>query len=147
MTRNSCFAVQWHIHVVGFVHRFTSKSLPTPIKMSEAQTSDFEYFDNSLESIANLYHDTKSADVHFTFESSNKDEVTRIGAHQNLLGAASDVFRAMFYGELKESAEIRVVDTSDAAFKEFLQYFYQRRVKLTIENVTEVSIITVIVFP
>lgn len=102
--------------------------------------SEFEYFENSLESVAKLYHDTESTDVHFTFESSNNNEVIRIGAHQNLLGAASDVFHAMFYGKLKESAEIRVVDASDAAFKEFLQYFYQRRVKLTTENVAEVSI-------
>lgn len=121
--------------------------LPAPTRMSEAQTSEspeFEFFENSLEGVAKLYHDTKSADVHFTFESSNNSEETRIDAHKNLLSATSDVFEAMFYGDLKEPAEIRMVDVSDAAFKEFLQYFYQRRVKLTVENVAEVSILMII---
>lgn len=124
-----------------------STSCPAPTKMSEAHTSEsthFEFFENSLESVATLYRDTKSADVHFTFESSNNGEEIRIDAHRSLLAATSDVFDAMFYGGLKESADIRVVDASDAAFKEFLQYFYQRRVKLTAENVAEVSIIMII---
>lgn len=121
--------------------------LPVPATMSEPPPSEspqFEFFENSLESVAKLYHDTKSADVHFMFESSNGGGETQIDAHRSLLAATSDVFEAMFYGELKESAEVRMVDVSDAAFKEFLQYFYQRRVKLTTENVAEVSIIMII---
>lgn len=109
----------------------------------QSDTSKFEFFDNSLESVGKLYRDSKTADVHFTFESSNNGADTRIDAHKNLLAATSDVFGAMFYGEMKETGDIRVVDVSEAAFKEFLQYFYQRKVKLTAENVAEVRILEI----
>lgn len=117
--------------------------LKESIEMSEppqSDTSKFEYFENSLEDLANLYQNSKTADVHFTFESTNDGTETRVDAHKSLLAATSDVFGAMFYGELKETGEsIQVVDASDTAFKEFLQYFYQRKVKLTAKNVTEVN--------
>lgn len=117
--------------------------LQAPTEMSEPQQSEssqYEFFENSLESVAALYHDSKTADVHFTFESSSNDGIeTRITAHKSLLAATSDVFGAMLYGELKETGDIPVIDASDAAFKEFLQYFYQRKVKLTAENVAEVK--------
>lgn len=116
--------------------------------MSEVQefdTSQFEFFENPLECVGKLYSDSKTADVHFTFDSStNYGTEIRIGAHKNLLAATSDVFGAMLYGELKETGDIRVIDVSDAAFKEFLQYFYQRTVKLTAENIAEVKIIIII---
>lgn len=112
--------------------------------MSEVQefdTSQFEYFENPLESVGKFHHDSKTADVYFTFEpSTNNGSDIRIGAHKNLLAATSDVFKAMLYGELKETGDIRLTDVSDAAFKEFLQYFYQCTVKLTAENITEVKI-------
>lgn len=109
----------------------------TDVQQSDA--SQYEIFGNSLDSVGNLYRDSKTADVHFKFESSNNGTATQIDAHKNLLAATSDVFGAMFYGELKETGDIRVVDVSDAAFKEFLQYFYQRKVKLSAENISEVN--------
>lgn len=105
--------------------------------MSDQQQQSYKVFRNSLESIAKLYRDTRTADVHFTFESDDGTE-TRVDAHKSLLAATSDVFGAMFYGELKETGDIPVIDATDAAFKEFLQYFYQDEIKLTIGNAVEV---------
>lgn len=104
-------------------------------KMSDelqSQASQFELFNNALDGVAQLYHDTKTADVQFTFGSHASDgTVTRIPAHKNLLAAGSKVFRTMFYGDLKETGDVRVVDTSDAAFKEFLQVQKQFLVKMS----------------
>lgn len=50
----------------------------------------------------------------------------------------SDAFRAMFYGDLKETGDIKIVDVSVDAFKEFLQFFYLDQIKLSMKNITEV---------
>lgn len=50
----------------------------------------------------------------------------------------SDVFKAMFYGNLKEGDDIRVIEVSDAAFREFLQFFYLSELDLTDENIAAV---------
>lgn len=80
------------------------------------------------------YLDSSTADVHFSFDSS----ITRVPAHKVLLAIESDVFKAMFYGGLKETGDIRVTDASDAAFKMFLQFFYLNEVALSFEHIVEV---------
>lgn len=90
-----------------------------------------------LECVKKLYLNTKAADVNFSFQSNN-GAVTRIAANKDLLAASSDVFDPMFYGQLKEMGEITVTDVSDAAFMEFLQFFYLDEVKLTEENIAGV---------
>lgn len=105
----------------------------------QSQASQFKLFENALDGVAELYHDSKSADVHFTFGSNATGGTeAQMPAHKNLLAAGSKVFKAMFYGDLKETGNVRVVDTSDAAFKEFLQYFYRRQIKLSAEHIVEV---------
>lgn len=79
-----------------------------------------------------LYLHAETADVFFVFE----NEV--VPAHKNLLAIGSDVFFTMFYGSLKENKEIVIVDATISAFKEFLQFFYLSRVKLTMENICDV---------
>lgn len=81
-----------------------------------------------------LYMQEEKADVYFIFESTSD----RIPAHKLLLASGSDVFDAMFYGPLKEEGDIKMVDISADAFKEFLQFFYFNRVPLSIENVADV---------
>ncbi len=88
------------------------------------------------EDISKLYLDTDTTDVRFLFREKNKRK--QIPAHKILLAARSDVFKAMFYGSLKEDGDVTIVDTSMAAFEEFLQFFYVTDVKLTMENVTDV---------
>lgn len=84
-----------------------------------------------------LYLNKKSADVHFLF-GEDDDVVTRIPAHKSLLSINSDVFGAMFYGEMMEMGDVHLTDSSEAAFMEFLQYFYLKDVKLTAANIVGV---------
>lgn len=86
-----------------------------------------------------LYLDAETADVHFAFDLED-GTVNRIAAHKNILASASDVFRTMFYGESKmdQDADVQVDDVSDAAFMEFLQFFYRTQIQLTIENIAGV---------
>lgn len=98
--------------------------------MSENPTEYLNQIPN--ESGKLLYLDAETADVHFSLGSD------RIAAHKNLLAAASDVFKRMFYGPMKEKGDVTINGVCAAAFKEFLQFFYIDRVKLTIENVAEV---------
>lgn len=85
-----------------------------------------------------LYLNETTADVHFLFEKERTAEVKRIAAHKCLLAIASPVFHRMFFGELKEEADVRIVDVSADGFSEFLQFFYMEEVILTGENFSEV---------
>lgn len=110
-------------------------------KTSEEQPTEIQQFEidqNELGGVAKFYLDSDSADVKFTFGLNDNGSAIQIEAHKILLAAGSDVFRAIFYGKLKEAGEIHMTDVSDAAFKEFLQYFYKNKLKLSAENIVEV---------
>lgn len=109
--------------------------------MSDQQESNtsppvekFQYQQGQINT-AELYLSTKFADVYFSFDSDEGAAMTRVPAHKNLLAMASDVFERMFYGALKETGDIRVIDASDAAFTEFLQFFYRSCIELTEANI------------
>lgn len=95
-------------------------------------------FENQISSsnIGKLFLDAQTADVCFVFEA-DSELTERIPAHKILLSMTSDVFKAMFYGELKESGDVKMVGTSADGFKEFLQFVYLNKVTLTTENVAE----------
>lgn len=95
------------------------------------------YQQGQLKSTEHLYLDEKYADVHFVF-ASNDGKVVRVPAHKNLLAVISDVFDRMFYGDLKENGDNKIVDASGAAFKEFLQFFYRSEVKLSANRIADV---------
>lgn len=80
-----------------------------------------------------LYLSEKAADVYLIFESGE-----RIPAHKPLLVAASEVFDTMFFGSMPEKGDVKMVDVSADAFKEFLQFFYFNKVPLTIQNIGHV---------
>lgn len=84
---------------------------------------------------AKLYLNTKASDICFIFG------YERVYAHKAILAAGSDVFDAMFFGQLKENAEIEIVDAWVAAFREFLQFFYRSEMQLTTEHLGEVVIL------
>lgn len=84
-----------------------------------------------------LYLDAETADVCFLLGDENTTQ-TKIPAHKNLLAAASDVFKRMFYGPLKETDNVRINEVDAVAFTEFLQFFYLENVKLTIDNIGDV---------
>ncbi|XP_055301252.1 BTB/POZ domain-containing protein 6-B-like [Sitodiplosis mosellana] len=91
----------------------------------------------AAESTAKLYLNEKFADVHFVFDVDG--EIQKIPANKLILAVLSSVFEAMFFGSLPESKEVKIVDASPGAFKEFLQFFYLDKVTLTIENVETVA--------
>lgn len=84
-----------------------------------------------------LYLDIETADVYFVV-GPDENSTEKIAAHKNILAGASDVFKRMFYGPLKETGDIIQYGVNISAFGEFLQFFYKENVKLTIENVAEV---------
>ncbi|XP_055317745.1 BTB/POZ domain-containing protein 3-like [Sitodiplosis mosellana] len=84
-----------------------------------------------------MYLDTELADVKFVC--TNDDESQLVPAHKNILSSQSPVFRAMFYGKLKEKDKVEIPDATVAGFKEFLQFFYLGEVTLTMENIEEVA--------
>lgn len=88
--------------------------------------------------VRKLYLDDLTADVYFAFENGTTAGDERVPAHKILLAMESDAFKAMFYGDLKETGDVKIVDVSADGFKEFLQFFYFDQIKLTMENVNEV---------
>lgn len=80
-----------------------------------------------------LYLDFDTADVYFVFKSGE-----RIPAHKNHLIAGSEIFRTMLNGDWKEKNEVKIIDTSVAGFKQFLQFFYYNKVILSMTNIAEV---------
>lgn len=77
-------------------------------------------------------------DVHFLFVSDDGTTLQSVPGHKNLLAADSDVFEKMFYGNLKETGDVTIVDATAAAFKEFMQFFYLSEVKISAEHIAEV---------
>lgn len=103
-----------------------------PVKRVRNETCKNKIF---LVSGARLYLQSEFADVHFMCNSSNDFALTRIPAHKNLLAVASDVFKIMFYGSLREEGDIWINDASAPVFEEFLQFFYLDEVELTMEHI------------
>lgn len=80
-----------------------------------------------------FYLNENMADVHFVFKSGE-----RVPAHKILLTAASDVFDTMFNGSVPEKGDVKITDASADAFKEFLQFIYFTKIRLTMDNVGDV---------
>lgn len=81
------------------------------------------------------YLNEQTADVFFVCNSSDGD--VRVPAHKILLSSKSPAFKPMFFGDLKETGDIRIPFTADA-FKEFLRFFYFGNVNLTMNSIREV---------
>lgn len=83
--------------------------------------------------------DSATADVRFLFDTGDGSATQVVHAHKTIL-AVSDAFRSMFYGELKETGDIKIDDASYDAFVEFLQFFYLnwKKITLTLANIGDV---------
>lgn len=86
--------------------------------------------------LGKFYLNASLSDVNFIISSAN--ETQKLPAHKLLLAAKSDVFEAMFFGELKEQGDVKIVDATIDAFEQFLQFFYCAEVNLTMVNVFNV---------
>lgn len=87
-----------------------------------------------VQSTQKFFLSTELADVYFLFEI----EQVRIPAHKYVLAMASETFRTMFFGSLPEDGDIKIVDSSSAAFKVFLSTLYCADVTITAEHVGKV---------
>lgn len=96
------------------------------------------YQNNLMHQIFQKMMKSKTPDVQFIFEGKDDNETVKISAHKDVLAAMSPVFDSMFNGELKEKGDVKIVDASAAAFEEFLQFFYEDQVKLTMEHIGDV---------
>lgn len=97
----------------------------------------FETFNNCVLSVCDFYLNSKASDVYFLFND-DMECVEKVPAHKLILSYKNPVFDAMFYGPMRERGDIRIVDALAEAFKEFLQFFYLDKVRLTLKNIVEV---------
>ncbi|CAH1783207.1 unnamed protein product [Owenia fusiformis] len=89
-----------------------------------------------IERYEGLFNSQSMSDIQFSFDVT---EGPMVYAHKVILGAASDVFKSMFYGELKETSNvIDIPDISRNVFLEIMRCIYYGEVKLNPENVLEV---------
>lgn len=88
------------------------------------------------------YLNESSADVFFICsggaEGEDKEMKERVPAHKVILASVSQVFQAMFYGQLAEKNEIEITDATACGLKQFLQLFYKNEVSYTVEHFEEV---------
>lgn len=85
-----------------------------------------------------LYLDERTADVQFVFASCDNGAIEKVPAHKAILSAISPVLDALLYGPFKQDGDIDIDGTTIQAFREFLQFFYIRNVKITTENAAAV---------
>lgn len=104
------------------------------INMSISERTERNY--QVLGNVGKLYLDPQTADVTFLFDSA--DGTQTVTAHKCILATASPVFRRMFFGELKEADQVRIVDVSRDSFVAFIQFFYLEHVTLSGSIVGEV---------
>lgn len=83
-----------------------------------------------------LFMDEDLADFHFVFVTANGED--RVPVHKLILANASNVFKAMFFGSIQETREVKIVDASKAAFIEFLRYIYANQINLSVDVIADV---------
>lgn len=83
-----------------------------------------------------FYLKEDTADAFFLFTKSD-DQIERVPAHKLLL-STSEKFAKLFADADDGQTEFKIDDTSAEAFKEFLQFFYMPKFKLTFENIAAI---------
>ena len=67
-------------------------------------------------------------DVHFEIEDSEGRSLGILGGHRNIMALKSPVFKAMFFGPMKEEGDlIRIRDSSMFAFQKMLKYIHDAK--------------------
>ncbi|KAH7699473.1 BTB/POZ domain containing protein 3-like protein [Aphelenchoides avenae] len=80
----------------------------------------------------------KTADVHFILNPLDDSIEAKVPAHKAVLGTASDVFYAMFFGDFVPPNEVEVADANANSLKAMLRFIYTGETELTTSNATEV---------
>lgn len=86
----------------------------------------------------NLYLNAERDFVIFNVFDDNKNEPERIPGHTLILAAGSKVFHDLFYGNPKREAEIEIKNSSVAAFKLFMKFFYMDHEDISYDDWIEV---------
>ncbi|KAH7715425.1 BTB/POZ domain-containing protein 6-A [Aphelenchoides avenae] len=85
--------------------------------------------------IAQLYQDERTADFTFLVPlAKDSEEVEVVLAHKLILSLASDVFKAMFYGDLPKEDVVIVPDTTSGTFRTFLKFVYTGKLEVDYED-------------
>ncbi|XP_031626917.1 BTB/POZ domain-containing protein 6-A-like [Contarinia nasturtii] len=112
-----------------------------PVEQQATKQYEFHLCDKSC---ASLYLQPDLTDVNFLFYEENTTDINakklieKVPAHKLILASSSSVFRAEFYGSIKEKGDVEIVDSSPEAFKEFLQCFYLSTVTFTMKHIPEI---------
>lgn len=93
---------------------------------------------NFYQVINKMYLDEETADVHFVCVTADGQSNERVPAHKLLLLMASDGFKAMFNAAQPEQIDFEMPNISGYAFREFLQFFYKPKIRLTLDNIATV---------
>lgn len=64
-----------------------------------------------------------------------------VSAHKLILATASLVFYKMFYGLMEDYQYVNISDATCDGFKEFLQFFYLKKVTITMEHIEEFMVL------
>ncbi|XP_031622590.1 BTB/POZ domain-containing protein 6-like [Contarinia nasturtii] len=93
----------------------------------------------AIKKLQSLYESKETFDAHFVFKQNCK--MVKISAHKIVLANESLVFKAMFYGPMKEIGSVKIDDISPTAFEFFLQVVYFKTDMITMDNITDVMCI------
>ena len=119
---------------VSIVFRDKSKS-----RSASMSSELFKTFQAKLSSnLSRTREQDKLTDVKFIIGQDEKE----FNANRLILAAASDVFKAMFYGNMKESepnSTVTIPDVSSHAFGAMLDFVYFNDPKLNADNIVSVS--------
>lgn len=116
------------------------------VSMSDSTVSKeeagVEYFDsdsNYLERLMeHLNMNKEDGDFHFVFNDKTILSEDRVPVHKFILSAASEVFQSNFNGKWNGKTEVMISDVEIEAFKEFIQFIYLGKLKLSTNNVADV---------
>ena len=107
--------------------------------MASAQTDEDWQFESRsiLQRNTHMFNNSDMSDISFTCrEFACEGSETKFHAHKYVLATSSSVFYAMFYGVLAERGSvIKISDTDEKSFKEFLRFLYTDDCILTEKNV------------
>lgn len=85
-----------------------------------------------------MYLCEQTADVHFICASTDGQSDEHVPAHKLLLSTASEGFKSLFDQAEPDQIVFDMAKTPAYAFREFLQFFYMPKVRLTTENIATV---------
>ncbi|XP_076367937.1 BTB/POZ domain-containing protein 6-A-like [Tachypleus tridentatus] len=114
-------------------------SVTNIVNMNEQEREEYSINQNGwiLEKL-NMFQDCYDlSDVQFCVGQGKCKKVFK--AHRLILSMSSDVFKAMFFGQLKEKDTVEIVDITPDVFEYLLMYMYGRNLpRVTLSFATEI---------